>query len=400
MQHWEHAPLVQSSIQVFGNGDPSDGTLFDRDTQIRETIGRGEYKWKTGANDWHVSLERAFNSLDQKARLFELDANDEFVEVDYPEGTGKVTEVRYEAIATLSRPLASNLDLQVAAGAETSRLDRVDDDQAARKFFRPKGSVNLAWRPAAGWDASLKLRRRVGQISFYDFLSQPKLSQDSENAGNPDLVPPQSWQLEGEVARDLGRWGKTRLNLHYHRVEDIVDLIPIGEDGQGVGNLPKAKRLGFESVSTFQLDPLGWRGAKIDFTAGAEWTEVKDPLTAEKRPIGGVRNRWLDFVLRHDIPGTQLAWTAYAQYNHYGKSYYPTEIYQELDLPWIAGFSVEHKNLMGLAVRVGVDNVLNGRHLVYRTVYDGYRDSNPISFIENHDQLVGPIFHLRVRGNF
>ena len=43
-----------------------------------------------------------------------------------------------------------------------------------------------------------------------------------------------------EFARDLGKWGKTRLNLHYYRIEDIVDVIPIGVDGQGVGNLPRA----------------------------------------------------------------------------------------------------------------------------------------------------------------
>ena len=85
----------------------------------------------------------------------------------------------------MSRPLTANLDLQVAAGAEISNLDRVDDDQPARKFFRPKGSVTLGWRPAKGWDVSLKLRRRVGQISFYDFLAQPKLSRTAKMPATP-----------------------------------------------------------------------------------------------------------------------------------------------------------------------------------------------------------------------
>ena len=199
----------------------------------------------------------------------------------FPQGTGKVTEVRYEGIATYSRALAANLDLQVAAGAEISKLDRVPDDQPARKFFRPKGSVTFGWRPAKGWDVSLKLRRRVGQISFYDFLAQPKITQDRENAGNPDLVPPQSWEIETEFGRDLGQWGKTRLNLHYYRIEDIVDVIPIGTDGQGVGNLPRAQKAGFESVTTLLGDPIGWKGAKLDLTLGAEWSSVRDPLTVK-----------------------------------------------------------------------------------------------------------------------
>ena len=401
VRHWEHEPLLQTLVLTFDTtGADDQGIRFARDTHLGETIGRGEYHWKTGKNDWQVSLERAFNSLDQKGGLFELNSAGDFVEIPFPEGTGKVTEARYESIVTLSRPLTSNLDLQVAVGGEHSTLDRVDDDQPARKFFRPKGSVNLGWRPAKGWDASFKLRRKVGQISFYDFLAQPKLSQDRENAGNPDLVPPQSWEAETEVARDLGRWGKTRLRTWYYRVDDIIDVIPIGEDGQGIGNLPRADRYGLESVSTFQLDPMGWTGAKLDLSFGREWTSVKDPLTGEKRPISGVRDRWMSAQVRHDIPRTQLAWSAYAEHNHYEKYFYLTEVFRELDLPWIVGGYIEHKDVLGMKVRFSVDNVLNGKHLFYRRVFEGYRDRTPLSFYQRQNQLVGPLFSISVKGTF
>ena len=401
LRHWEHEPIVTTDVTEFtSSGLPRIGTRFSRDTHLGETIARAEYKWKSGRNDWQISLERAFNSLDQRGDLFELDPQGEFVPVDLPDATGRVTEVRYEAIASLSRPLAQNLDLQVAAGGEISRLDRNDDDRPPRNFFRPKGSVTLAWRPAKAWDVSLKLRRRVGQISFYDFLSQPQLSQDRENAGNPDLVPPQSWEAETEFARDLGRWGKTRLNLHYYRVTDIVDVIPIGTNGQGIGNLPRADRIGVESTSTFNLDPLGWHGAKLDLNAGTEWTSVKDPLTGKRRPISGVYDHWGSIQIRHDIPHTPFAWSAYVNYNHYAKNYYLTEIYSELDIPWLVGLYVEDKNVMGLTVRAEADNILNGRHWFYRTVYAGFRDRAPIASIERHDDLVGPIFKLSVKGTF
>ena len=400
VRHWEHEPLVTTQILYFdtSGADPI-GTRFSRDTHIGETIGRGEYHWQTGKNDWQVSFERAYNSLDQKGGLFQL-SDGEFVEVPFPEGSGKVTETRYEGIATLSRPLASNLDLQVAAGAEISRLDRTPDDQAARKFFRPKGSVTFGWRPAKGWDVSLKLRRRVGQISFYDFLAQPQLSQDRENAGNPDLVPPQSWEVETEIAHDLGPWGKTSLRSWYFRVEDIVDVIPIGDNQEGIGNLPRADRYGFESVSTINLDPIGWKGAKLDLTLQREWTSVKDPLVGTKRPISGVLDAFFSAQVRHDIPGTQLAWSAYAQYQHYERYVFLTEVQRNLDLPWIVGGYIEHKDLLGLKVRFTVDNVLNGRHLFYRHVYDGYRDRSPLLFYERHNQLVGPLFSLSIRGTF
>lgn len=401
VRHWEHEPLLQDLIFRFDTTGAADtGTRFSRDTRLGETILRGEYGWKGGRNDWQLSVERAFNSLDQKGQLFELSPAGEFVEVDFPQGTGKVTEVRYEAIGTLSRPLAPNLDLQVAAGAEVSKLDRVDDDLPARKFVRPKGSVTLGWRPSPAWDASLELRRRVGQISFYDFLAQPKLSEDRENAGNPDLVPPQSWEVATEIARDLGRWGKARLNLHYYRVEDIVDYIPIGEGGEGIGNLPRADRFGFESISTLQLDPIGWTGAKLDLTIGREWTSVKDPLTGEKRPISGVRTAWASAQVRHDIPRAQWAWSAYAHYNDYARYYYLSELYRNRDLPFMLGFYVEHKDVLGTKVRLSVDNIIDSGHRVWRTVHTGYRDRTPIAFIQEQDQVVGPIFSLSVKGTF
>jgi hypothetical protein len=401
LRHWEHEPLVNTDITRFiTTGADAIGSRFSRDTHLGEVIGRGEYHWKTGKNDWQVSLERAFNYLDQKGGLFELDPQQVFVPVPFPEGSGKVTEVRYEGIVTFSRPLASNLDMQLAAGAEISKLDRVTDAEPARKFFRPKGSLTLGWHPAKDWDVSFKLRRRVGQISFYDFLAQPELSQDRENAGNPELVPPQSSEFETEISHDLGRWGKTRLNFHYYSVSDIVDVIPIGTDGQGIGNLPHADRLGAESTSTINLDPLGFHGAKVDLNLGGEWTSVKDPLTHKRRPITNVQDVWGSIQIRHDIPGTPFAWSAYVQHQHYTKNYYLTEIYSQLDLPWISGFYVEDKNFMGLTVRASVDNVPEGWHLFDRTVYAGFRDRAPIRFFERHHDLVGPLFTLSIKGTF
>lgn len=400
VRHWEKEPLVQTQRLRYGSGDPDTGILYSRDSRIAETIVRGEYAWRSGRTDWQFSMERAFNLLDQKGGLAILSPDGEFEEIDFAEGTGKVTEVRYESIATLSRPLTSKLDLQLAGGGEISQLDRVDDDQPARKFFRPKGSLTLGWRPAEGWDASLKLRRKVGQISFYDFLAQPKLSQDRQNSGNPNLVPPQSWEAEAEVARELGVWGKTRLRTYFHRIEDIIDIIPLADGGEGVGNLPMATRFGAVSVSTINFDPVGWRGAKVDLTVGFQETSVEDPLTGEDRQISGNRDFWSSASLRHDVPGTELAWGASLSYDHYNKYYYLSEVSRSWEGPyWLSAF-VEHKDVAGMTIRGTVGNILNARHRQDRTVYDGWRDTAPISYVQRNNQLIGPIFELSVRGNF
>jgi outer membrane receptor for ferrienterochelin and colicins len=401
LRHFDHEPVDTTQITLFASGINDEGVRFKRDSRIQETIGRAEYGWKTGKNDWQISLERAFNGLDQRGSLFLMDTDTgEFSEVDFPQGTGNVEEMRYEGIVTLSRPLNSKLDLQIAAGAEISRLDRTDDDQPARKFFRPKGSIVLGWRPGGGWDASLKLRRRVGQISFYDFLAQPKLTEDRENAGNPDLVPPQSWELEGEIGRELGKWGKTRIRAWGHKVTDIVDVIPLADHTEGIGNLPKATRFGLESTSTINFDPLGWEGAKLDAQLGFEVTKVRDPLTGLKRPISGVQNRWINLTLRHDIPGTQWAWGGEFNYGHYTRNYFLTEVFRSWEGPnWLSAY-IEHKNVMGMTVRAGVSNILNARHRWTRYVYEDWRDSSPLDSIQRNNQLIGPIFTLNVKGTF
>jgi hypothetical protein len=66
----------------------------------------------------------------------------------------------------------------------------------------------------------------------------------------------------------------------------------------------------------------------------------------------------------------------------------------------MVGFSVEDKNVFGMTARISVDNVFNGRHLEHRIVYTGWRDRAPIDFVELHNELVGPIFSLSLKGSF
>lgn len=62
-------------------------------------------------------------------------------------------------------------------------------------------------------------------------------------------------------------------------------------------------------------------------------------------------------------------------------------------------FFVEHKNVLGLTVRGSVGNVLGGDSMGDRTVYVGRR-TGPVSFYEERDRQIGPIFSFSVRGKF
>ena len=400
LHHYDHEPITTTQTTSFDSGVPDTGFRFIADSFITETVARAEYAWRSGKTDWQVSLERAFNARDQRGSLFELDTGGVFQPLPLPGGSGKVTETRYEGIGSLSRPLSAKLDLQVALGGEISTLRRIDGDLPPRHFFRPKGSVTLGWRPSPKWDVSLKLNRRVGQISFNDFLAQPNLQLDRDRSDNPDLVPPQSWELEAEAGRTLGAWGKIRLKAYGHAITDLVDIIPIGTDDQAVGNLPHATELGVELSGTLQLDPIGWKGAKIDFEIEREHTRVRDPLTGMMRPFGGAQLFGMEVALRHDIPHSNLAWGVNASHQARATNVFLDELYYNNEGPVFANAFIEHKNLFGLTVRATVINLLNARHLVDRTVYTGRRNVSPVDFRQTADQLIGPIFRLSVKGTF
>ena len=393
-------PYVSTAILDFLDDSASIGDRFDRTGKNNEHIARAEYGWKGWGADWLVSAEAAFNKLDSVSRIFELDADGEFDEIDFPEGTGRVSEDRYEGLLTWSRPLGSTVSLQLVGGAEYSTLtsNSVIGEQS-RSFFRPKGSASLAWKASDDLDLSLKIRRRVGQLNFYDFLASVNLGNESENAGNINLVPQQSWEVDLQGNQKLGAWGTSQLRLFYRRIDDIIDIIPIGEDGESPGNVDRANRYGVEWKSTFLFDPIGWKGAKLDTNFTFIRSRLADPLTGEMRSINGDARRLIELNLRHDVPGTQWAWGG--EFFHIKSSavYRLTQRYRAWEGPIFLSAFVEHKDVLGMTVRAGISNILNARSRLERVFYDGRR-TDPVLLRESRDRLIGPIFTLAVKGKF
>lgn len=394
----EHEPYSQSSVFAYADGRADTGDRYAQIGDSQERILRSEYNWKLAGGDWQWSAEAAFNRLDNAAVLAELDPAGQFVPVPFPGANGGVKESRYESQLSFSRALTPKLSVQVSGGGEFSRLSQTGDSARVREFWRPKGALSLAWVPAKGLDLSFKARRRVGQLNFGDFLAQRFLGNDNTNAGNAELVPPQSWEFEFEAKQTLGKWGTTTLRLFDYRITDFVDIIPIGTDGESPGNIDRARRQGIEWTSTFQLAPLGLRGAKLDAHVYLERSRLKDPLTGEWRPISYTQDRAIEFDFRHDIPGSALAWGwAFSNY-HFGQYYRLGEVGRDWEGPNFANVFIEHKNVAGLTVQLTIANILNGRNRFERTVYAGRRNSNPVLFREDRDRLIGPIFRLLIKG--
>lgn len=395
--HTEPDTLV---VTGFADARPDIGSRFARIGEESEKIARGEYRWNAGGADWQVSAEGAFNSLDNVSNLFVLDPSGDFVEVPLPGGTARVEEDRYEVMGSYGRTLSPKLSIQLALGGEYSKLGQTGaGDPVERTFWRPKGQLTAAWKPNPRTDVNLRLQRRVGQLNFFDFLASVSLNEDRANAGNPDLVPPQSWEAEVEAVRNLGAWGTTTLRVYGHVIEDIVDIVPIGADGESIGNLDQAIRYGIEWKGTFQFEPIGWRGARLDTRILLQESEVEDPLTGEIRRISNSTIELVEANLRWDVPQSDWALGTGFSYQKASLNTRLTEIGRLWEGPVWAYAYVEHKDVMGLTVRATVNNILGADSMWDRIVFIGRR-TGEIDFIERRDRVIGPIFSFQVRGSF
>ncbi len=388
------------SILVFDDASPDAGSRFASQTETGERIGRAEYSWAMLGGDWQLDAEAAFNRLDRSSQLFDLDPSGNFVEIPFPNGTGGVTEDRYEMILTHSRPLADNLSLQIGGGGEYSTISQTGAGGLTRSFWRPKGSVNLAWAVEEGLDLSLELSRSVGQLSFGDFLASVSLNQNQANAGNVELVPPQTTEVELQATKDLGPWGSSELRLYARQIEDYIEFIPVPGGLETRGNIDSASLYGLRWNSTFKLEPVGFNGAQLEVTLQLEESDLTDPLTGESRPFGGHRDRSVDVELRHDVPRSDWAWGLGLNYNHALPYYRLGETGFNYEGPTYSYAFIEHKDVFGMTASLTVFNLTNGRAVQDRYVYDGYRDRSPLLFCETQDLSVQPIFNFRLTGDF
>jgi hypothetical protein len=400
LRTFEHNPSDSRLVTSFATGAPPTGSRFLRDADESETIGRAEYRLRAGRTEWEVSAEAAFNSLDNVSNLFTLRSDGTFVETPLPGGTAEVTEDRYQGAVSWARPLTPTLALQASIGAEYSQLAQSGPLGQTRSFVRPKGYVAAAWKASPNLDINARIERRVGQLNFSDFLASANLGRDTEDAANPDLVPPQSWDAEIEARRNFGAWGTTRARVYTRLISDIIDQIPIGLTQESAGNIDSARVLGVGVDSTLQLAQLGWTGAKLDARLQLQTSRLADPLTGDSRPISNELVRLVDLRLRHDVPGTDWAWGGELTQMRRAPIVRLGETIENFEMsPFNSALFVEHKDVLGLTVRAAVRNLLGADDISERSVFAGRRTGS-LAFVESRNRSVGPVFALGVSGSF
>ena len=254
---------------------------------------------------FETGVEGALNTLDHKVQLFEFLAGGEPIRRNLPVDEAMVKEKRGEAYVRVGRQLSKSIRLDAGLNYEYSTISVRGDTQADRtlRFWKP--SLTLDWKGAEGWHGQLSARRTVAQLDFYDFISSAELSADRVNAGNPNLVPQQTWEFRGTIERPFLGDGLAKIDVGYDLVNDLQDRVLIsagGEDFDAPGNLGTGKRYFARLTLDAPLAKLGLKGVRAKFNGQVQRTRVEDPISGEKRNFTGNFPDWEWSVdVRHDV---------------------------------------------------------------------------------------------------
>ncbi|MEO1221497.1 MAG: TonB-dependent receptor plug domain-containing protein [Pseudomonadota bacterium] len=396
---FEDSPTTSSATTEFADGSPAQGSVFTRDADEGETIGRGEFTFGAAGGNLVLALEGVKNFLEINAALEVRDDQGNLEPVSLEGANSRVEEDRAEASATYSRPLASNLSLQTSLGVEYSRISQDGPRGLTRTFYRPKGFVAFDWKASDNLNLSGRIEREVGQLNFFDFIASVDLDVDNTNVSNVELVPPQFWTFELEANLGFGSLGTLALRPFYQDASDIVDLIPITGGGQAPGNIPSASRYGVEGDLTLLSDGLGWKGTRFDLGFRYAGSSVRDPLLGFSRDLSFFQRGRIDTELRHDFDGSDWATGLTAFWSEFAPDVRLDQISQNRETFGFAGYYLENKDVEGLVVRLAINNILDRTNRFDRTVFID-RTVGTVDFVEDRDRTFGQIFTLEIEGTF
>jgi hypothetical protein len=390
---FERSPTV-SRFDIF---DPilgqTDGIRFFQDADEAEAIGRTEYSWSPAeGRDWQFGLEGAFNYLDIESRLVELNVTPDPAELD------RVEEKRAEATLTHTRTVSPKWDMQASLGGEYSQIMQAGG--LTRGFYRPKGFLSTTYKPDDSFSIRTKVEREVGQLNFFDFISSVSVQDNFNQTGNANLVPEQSWIGEVEFDKDFGQGNTFKARFYGELISDLVDRIPIGLDGDGIGNIDSAQRFGVDFTTTIKGERWGLDGMQLDLGLDLRTSSVDDPLVGFSRRLNGDKIIFWEFDFRHDIPNTDWAYGFFMDYFKEAEVFrLETEQLFNFPVPFSILF-IEHKDVFGLKVRADVRNLFGSSDDFTRTIYTDRRDQGVVDFTEDRSRPFGSFVRLTVSGTF
>ena len=374
---------------------------FETRALTSEAILRAEYDWTTAPNySWQIAGEYARNTLSFDTAFFSANGADPLTPVTLDDPNTDVSEDRFESTITYSRPLSAVWDLQANLGAEYSTLKQSGSEAGnKRSFFRPKGFLTLTYKPDESLSITSKIDRSVGQLYFLDFTSSIDLENDLDQTGNPNLVPQQSWELELSANKTFTAEHVLNVTLLAEDISDLVDRIPIGETGDGIGNIKSAKRYSAEVSATLKGEAWGWDGLETQLSYETNHSELRDPLGGFTRDLNNELEHFYTVNIAYDRPNSPWAVGGEIGQRIWAPIYRIRSVDQNYRSPFAFAY-VEHKDVFGLKVRATVQNATDFSIELDREIYSGRRDTGSLLRTESRQRSFDPYLQFDITGQF
>lgn len=371
-----------------------------RDEHAEETVLRGTWFAKReSGKEFDLGLELAVNTLDKIVALFE-GQSEPLSPVAIPNADQVIREDRAEFFANYSFSLA-NLRVRLGIAAEYSEFDQQGSDVSQnRTLDYVKPSVDLSYDGANDRRYFLTFKRDVAQLDFDDFVASIDPIDREIRAGNPNLLPETSWNLEVGSEHRFGEdTGLLKLRLFHRWVEDVSDLIPLDLDDSQPGNLPDGRHWGINIVIGLRFQNLGIPGAVFNGFYTWQDSEVIDPFSGESRPFLNQKRFEAGFEYRHDIERFRgaygISWSGEGRRHRYDVD--------RVDIDWnddAIEMFIERRLGDSLILRLAANQIYEPRSERERFNYDSGRSSGIQTSTVSRDQVLRRFMTLSLSGTF
>ncbi len=369
-------------------------------------------------NDWRAAPQHSVQfgaevALNRLRANFSTASNANGAVTQFPASNVQVKEWRYEPFISDVWTISKDWKLEAGLIYERSSLSVRGDASASRtlQFIKPRAVAT--WTISKTNSLEFRVERGINQLDFNDFATSVDLGSNAQvDAGNAELVPQRSWNLETIWRQKFWDRGSIQLAAAYRSLSQVQDLVPISQrDTSGAiisrfdaaGNIGPGRRFDLELEVTLPLDrltrPLGLIGMEIKYVGHYHNTRVTDPVTGLARHLSGQRLHHHDVNFRHDISGSGISWGFDMAYSAPQISYFFNQIQRDAASPEFFVWT-EYKKLKYGTLRFEVGNLTDIAIRRDRTFYRDTRASNDIIRIIERDRSRDMRFLLSLTGKF
>jgi hypothetical protein len=318
----------------------------------------------------------------------------------------RIRETRLEPFSNLAWQATDIVFVDVRLEAEYSKLNQTGPDVTNRRslfYVRPGLAARFDMAPFNLIRASAQ--RAIGQLDFADFVTTFE-TDDSPlgivNAGNPDLVPEQTWEYALTFERRLARdGGVVTLKAIYNDVTDLIGSVAVEplRDISAVGNVGKGRQYGIEPKASLRLAGMGLPGVVVNATAIARESNFTDPFTGARVDFEDYPTYAYSLGFRHDTGWRDLSYGA--TFDGEGTRFdVEVNTVHELNRKFDGTAFIEMRAFGGVKAKREVRRVLRGGAQRNRSTFTGNRGFSPLLRREHRVALFDRAMAFSLRGIF